>query len=220
MAMNGRCSPDVDSNGAVPRWLAWARELQAIAQTGLTFATGDYDLVRYRRLMEIAAEITAGYTGAEHDTVLQDFFEQPGYATPKVDVRGAVIKDGTILLVQEKSDGAWCMPGGWADVGDLPSAMVTREVVEESGLIVRPRKVIGVFDANRDGRPLAFYHAYKIVFLCDLIGGEPRGSDETLDARFFDFDAIPPLSGSRTQHRHLAEVRAHLADPLRMAAFD
>jgi ADP-ribose pyrophosphatase YjhB (NUDIX family) len=218
--MNGPCLPDVIENGEVPRWLVWARELQAIAQTGLTFATGDYDLSRYRRLMEIAAEITAGHTGAEDETVLQDFLEQPGYATPKVDVRGAVIKDGKILLVQEKSDGGWCMPGGWADVGDMPSAMVAREVVEESGLIVRPCKVIGVFDANHDGRPLAFYHAYKIVFLCDLLGGEPRGSDETLDARFFDFDAIPPLSGSRTQHRHLEEIRAHLADPQRPVMFD
>jgi ADP-ribose pyrophosphatase YjhB (NUDIX family) len=218
--MNGRSWLPVAKERIAPRWLAWAREIQALAQTGLTFATGEYDLLRYKRLMELAAEITAEHADADRDELLQDFLAQPGYATPKIDVRGAIVKDGKILLVQEKSDGNWCMPGGWADVGDYPSDMVVREVQEESGLSVRPLKVIGVFDANRVGRPQAFYHAYKVVFLCELLGGEPHGSDETMDARYFAFDAIPPLSGTRTEHRHLAEVQAHLADPLRPAAFD
>jgi ADP-ribose pyrophosphatase YjhB (NUDIX family) len=204
-----------------PRWLAWAREIQAIAQSGLTFATGEYDIVRYQQLMELAAEITADHLGADKGTLHKNFLAQSGYATPKVDVRGAIVRDGKILLVQEKVDGNWCMPGGWADVGESPSAMVVREVREESGLIVVPRKVIGVFDANRAGeRPVALYHAYKIVFLCDVLSGEPRGSDETLDARYFSFDEIPPLSGTRTEQRHLVEIRAHLADPLRPAAFE
>jgi ADP-ribose pyrophosphatase YjhB (NUDIX family) len=112
------------------------------------------------------------------------------------------------------------MPGGWADVGDLPSEMVVREVWEESGFRVVPRKVIGVYDANRSGRPLAFYHAYKLIFLCELTGGEARPSDETLDVGFFSFDDLPPLSLSRTHWRHLAEVEAHLRDPDRPAAFD
>jgi len=135
-------------------------------------------------------------------------------------VRGAVVREGQILLVQERTDGRWAMPGGWADVGELPSAMVAREVLEESGLEVAPRKVIGVFDANRGGRPLELFHAYKVVFLCDELGGEPRPSDETSDVRFFPFDALPPLSSARTNARHLHEVLAHLGDPNRPAAFD
>jgi ADP-ribose pyrophosphatase YjhB (NUDIX family) len=145
---------------------------------------------------------------------------QPGYATPKVDVRGAVARDGQILLVQERSDGCWTMPGGWADVGDLPSDMVVREVWEESGFRVVPRKVIGVYDANRSGRPLNLYHAYKIVFLCDITGGQARPSNETSAVGFYDFDDLPPLSTNRTHERHLTEVRAHLQDPNRPAAFD
>jgi ADP-ribose pyrophosphatase YjhB (NUDIX family) len=203
-----------------PRWLAWAREIQAIAQSGLTFATGEYDLVRYRQLMALAAEITADHLGADQQALHQDFLAQAGYATPKVDVRGAIVRDGKVLLVQEKVDGNWCMPGGWADVGESPSDMVTREVLEESGLTVLPRKIIGIFDANRASRPVALYHAYKIVFLCEVLSGEPRGSDETLDARYFSFDSIPALSGTRTEQRHLVEIRAHLADPLRPAAFE
>lgn len=203
-----------------PRWLEWAREIQSLGQTGLTYSDNHFDTQRYGRLTGIAAEIVHSHTGLATESLLQDFRTQPGYATPKVDVRGAVLRGGKILLVQEQVDGRWCMPGGWADVGDSPSEMVVREVWEESGFKVMPAKVIGVYDANRSGCPLEFYHAYKIVFLCEITGGEPRPSEETLDVDFFSFDDLPPLSTSRTNERHLAEVLAHVQDPLRPAAFD
>lgn len=204
----------------VPHWLAWAREIQALAQSGLTFSTNEFEILRYRRLSEIAAEIMAQHSSASTQDWLVPFQEQRGYATPKIDVRGAVVHKGKILLVHERSDHKWCMPGGWADVGDLPSKMVEREVREESGLEVVARKVIGVFDANRDGRPMNFFHAFKVVFWCELLGGETRGSNETLAAAFFDFEQLPELSSARTNVRHLAEVRAHLLDPARPTAFD
>ncbi len=204
----------------VPQWLAWAREIQALAQNGLTFSTNEFEILRYRRLSEIAAEIMAQHSAMNTETWLEFFGQQRGYATPKIDVRGAVVREGKILLVQERSDYKWCMPGGWADVGDLPSAMVVREVREESGCEVIARKVIGVFDANREGRPMNFFHAFKIVFWCEWLSGEGRGSNETLAAQFFDFDALPELSAHRTNLRHLAEVRAHLSDHSRATAFD
>jgi ADP-ribose pyrophosphatase YjhB (NUDIX family) len=209
-------SPDT----AQPQWLVWAREIQALAQTGLAFTTGHYDIQRYTRLMKLAADIVAQHAGLKADSLSDTFLAQPGYATPKVDVRGAVVRDGKILLVQERVDARWCMPGGWADVDELPSAMVAREVIEESGLVVRARKVVGVFDANRTGVPREFYHAYKVVFLCDEISGDLRSSDETLAAAFFSFDELPPLSSPRTEQRHLDEVRAHLVEAHRQAAFD
>ncbi|MDH7598791.1 MAG: NUDIX hydrolase [Sedimentisphaerales bacterium] len=201
-------------------WLEWARQLQAIAQTGLAFCQTDYDRQRYLECQQIAAQIVAMHTSLPISQVQDGFSAQPGYATVKVDVRGAVVRDGRILLVQERRDMRWCMPGGWADVGDRPSDMVRREVWEESGLQVEPVKVIGVFDANRGNEPLEFYHAYKIVFLCQITGGQIRASDETLAADFFAFEDLPPLSIERTNPRHLAEVRAHLLDPNRPAAFD
>ncbi len=112
------------------------------------------------------------------------------------------------------------MPGGGADVGDIPSQAVEREVREEAGFQCKATKVIGVYDANRSGGALDFYHAFKIVFLCEIVGGELRSSDETLDARFFPFESIPPLSSPRTDVRHLAEVRAHVSDAARPAQFD
>jgi ADP-ribose pyrophosphatase YjhB (NUDIX family) len=203
-----------------PRWLAWARELQALGQTGLTYSEDQYNTERYERLMQIAAEIIQAQTELSLEPTLTNFSVQPGYATPKVDVRGAVVRDGKILLVQERADERWTMPGGWADVGDSPSEMVVREVWEESGFHVEPRKLIGVYDANRSGTPLSFYHAYKLVFLCEIVGGDARPSNETLAVDFFGFDDLPPLSSERTHERHLHEVLAHLRDDHRPAAFE
>ena len=203
-----------------PRWLEWAREIQSLSQTGLNYASTDYETKRYRRLMEIAAEIVQTHTGLPKEPMIENFSLEPGYATPKIDVRGAVVQDGKILLVQEKMDQRWCMPGGWGDVGEAPSDMVVREVVEESGFEVKPVKIIGVYDANRDGRPLQFFHAYKIIFLCEILSGFARPSEETLAVYFFDFDKLPPLSSIRTNERHLADVLAHYRDKNKAAVFD
>jgi len=202
-----------------PQWLELARELQAMAQTGLTYTQNDYDIHRYQRLLEISAEITARYTSLEKEPILERFSIQSGYATPKVDVRGAIVRDGKILLVQEKVDGNWSMPGGWADVGDLPSATAEREVWEESGFKAKAEKVIAVYDANRMP-PMELFHAYKIIFLCSILDGEPTPSDETTAVDFFDPDHLPPLSSERTNERMVREVFAHVADRGRATAFD
>ena len=207
-------------NEPLPQWLEWAREIQSLCQTGLAFAGTDYEIRRYERLNVLAAEMIESHTGLSAQELVSNFSAQPGYATAKIDVRGAAVREGKILLVQERQDQRWCMPGGWADVGDIPSDMVAREVWEESGFEVTPRKVVAVFDANRGGRPLELYHAYKIIFLCEITGGEARTSEETMGVDFFSFDDLPPLSMQRTNERHLAEVRAHLEDETRPAAFD
>ncbi len=204
----------------IPRWLKWAREIQQLSQTGLAFAVTDYEKQRYKRLTEITAEIVAHHTSLEKDSVEKVMMKQPGYATPKIDVRAAVMRDNKILLIQEISDERWAMPGGWADVGDIPSEVAVRETKEESGYDVKPTKVIGVFDANRLGGQLEFFHAFKIVFLCELIGGEAATSDETQDVSFFSFDDLPPLSLNRTNDKHIMEILAHLKNPQKSAFFD
>ena len=203
-----------------PRWLEWAREIQSLAQTGQAFTKSHYDRLTFVRLTEIAAEILAEHTRLDAVQTAAALSLEPGYATPKVDVRAAVVQDERILLVREKADGRWAMPGGWADVGDRPSETAERETREESGFEVRAVKLVGAFDANRGARASMFFHAVKLVFLCELLGGEATPSMETLDVGFFDFKDLPPLSEQRTNQRHLEEVRAHLRDPLRPAAFD
>ncbi len=202
-----------------PKWLDWARDIFSIAKSGLAYSQSDYDLDRYKHLLEIAAEMLESQGELSKASILDSFSMQAGYATPKIDVRGAVLRDGKILLVQERADNKWAMPGGWADLGDLPSAMVEREVREESGLNVKAAKVVAVYDANRTD-PMEFYHAYKIIFLCDYINGETRPSMETLAVDFFDPTALPPLSLARTNEKMIEEVLAHVNDPQRLAAFD
>jgi len=204
----------------LPQWLRWAREIQSMSQTGLTFAQDSYDRARYERLTALAAEITAAHTDLEAEYWQAQFSRQPGYATPKVDVRAAIVSAGRILLVRERADERWCLPGGWADVGETPTAMVAREVREESGLEVVPQRIVGVYDTNRAQTPLEFFHAYKIVFLCAVVGGAPRPGDETLAVEYFDPRDLPPLSLNRTGQRHIDDALAAVADPSRPASFD
>ncbi len=190
----------------VPQWLEWAREIQAISQTGLHYAENNYQAQRYSRLSEISAEIISSHADIDGSDLVKIFNQQIGYATPRIDVRGAVFQAGNLLLVRERLDGGWTMPGGWVDVGDTPSGAVEREVHEESGFVVKARKIIGVYDANRTG-PLEIFHAFKIVFLCDIISGQACTSDETSEVKFFAESDLPQiLSGERTRPRHLEDA--------------
>lgn len=206
-------------NHQTPQWLAWAQEIFSLSQSGITYSGNPYDIERYKRLQEITAEIIESQSSISKESVLESFSMQAGYVTPKVDVRGAVVHEGKILLIQERADGNWAMPGGWADLGNSPASVAEREVWEESGFRVKTEKVVAVIDANRI-EPLEFYHAYKIIFLCRLLEGEPRTSHETLAVDFFDLDRLPPLSFYRTNEAMLEEVFAHVADPTRPTAFD
>ncbi len=208
------------TDSIVPRWLEWAREIQSLSQTGSHYAENEYQRERYQRLMEIAAEIVHEYSEIDFDVLLKAFQAQKGYATPKIDVRGAVFYGDKLLLVRERQDNGWTLPGGWADVGDVPSQAAEREVWEEAGFRVKARKVIGVYDANRVG-PLEFFHAFKIVFLCDLIEGEARTSNETSEVAFFGKNEIPTLlSGERTKPRQIQDAFAALENPAVSTMFD
>jgi ADP-ribose pyrophosphatase YjhB (NUDIX family) len=205
---------------APPRWLEWAREIQAIGQSGAHYAENDYQRQRFVRLLQIAAEIVSECTALSYPMLADAFCAQVGYATPRVDVRAAVFYEGKLLLVRERQDGGWTMPGGWADVGEMPSYAAERETWEEAGYHVKAQRVVGVYDANRVG-PLEVFHAIKLVYLCDLIGGEARASQETSEVCFFSLDEIPGvLSGERTRLRHIADAIAALQDPSLPTVFD
>lgn len=218
----------VDSNGGrplatdrMPRWLAWAREIQSLAQAALHYAHDDFERGRAERLLEIAAAMVAACSDLPEQEVRLALSAQAGYVTPKVDVRGVVFRGDEILLVQERQDGGWTLPGGWADVGESPAQAVEREVWEEAGLRVRAAGLIGVYDANRVEEALSLFHAYKLVFLCQEISGELNSSSETAQVGFFPLDHLPvPLSPYRTTPRHLADALAAHRDPTRWTVFD
>jgi ADP-ribose pyrophosphatase YjhB (NUDIX family) len=204
----------------MPQWLQWAREIQALAQTGSYYAVDDFQRQRYQRLMEIAAEIVNEHTTIGYEPVLAAFEAPVGYSTPRVDVRGVVFRENKLLMVRERMDHGWTLPGGWADVGEVPSQAVEREVFEEAGFTVKTKRVVGIYDANRSGK-LELFHAYKIVFFCDLIGGTAQPSVETSEVAFFSENDIPDnLSGERTRSRHIRDAFTSMRDPDYPTVFD
>jgi ADP-ribose pyrophosphatase YjhB (NUDIX family) len=175
------------------------KELAAIAQTGAHFAKDAYDRERYRRVNEIAAGLLARASDVSSETILAWSREEFGYATPKVDVRAFILRGDEVLLLREDADeGRWTLPGGWADVNESPSESVIREVQEESGYVVKPIRLLAVFDRERQGHVPPFpYHVYKLFFHCEIIGGEARKTVESSESAFFAENALPELSVSR-----------------------
>ncbi len=200
-----------------PRWLTWARQLQAIAQTGLTFSKDVYDRERYEAIRALAAQIMTQHADIDAQRIEGLFADQVGYATPKVDVRAAVFRDdGRILLVREVADGGrWTLPGGWADVNQSPRESVVREVLEEAGVHVAVRKLAAVYDRERHPhQPPYAFHIYKLFFICDLTGGEPRPGIETSEVAFFAAQDVPAdLSLSRVLPQQIRRMFEHAASP-------
>ena len=201
-------------------WNSLAQRIQAIAQTGLTYATSPYDVERYDELSAIAASMSAGPEPERIALAAKLFAANHGYATPKVDVRGAVFQDGRLLLVREREDGCWTLPGGWAEVGQSAAESVVREVREESGYIVRAVRLLACWDRNKHPHPPIPFHAYKLAFHCELLGGSSAASAETTEVDFFAEDQIPELSLTRTLPEQIRFVFQCLSDPQAPTWFD
>ena len=204
-----------------PQWLAWSRQMMAIAQNGLSYANNPFDVERYQSIRQIAAAIMADHTHAEPRQVVDLFSREIGYATPKVDVRGAVFRDQAILLVKEREDGRWTLPGGWADVNESPREAVVREVREESGYHTRAIKLLAVFDrAKHPHVPLLPFHIYKRFILCEFLGGEAASSIETEAVGFFRENELPELSLGRVTPEQITRLFEHSRRPELPADFD
>jgi ADP-ribose pyrophosphatase YjhB (NUDIX family) len=179
------------------KWLKWASELQSIAQAGLTFSTDRYDLDRYEQIRSIVVEILHDYTDMDHKKIRDLFASETGYQTPKVDIRSAVFKNNSILMVKEKVDGAWALPGGWADVNTSVSESAIRECIEEAGAVVKPKRIIAIHHGNKHNSRVFPFTVYKIFVECELVESKFKENTETLDARFFEIDKLPTLSFER-----------------------
>jgi ADP-ribose pyrophosphatase YjhB (NUDIX family) len=197
--------------------------LSALAQDGLAYDPSGYDLDRYRQVGQLAVELLAVLSGRPAEELAVELGRDSGYATPKVDVRGAVFdQDERVLFMREKTDGRWSLPGGWADPGEAPSAAVTREILEETGYRSSAVKLIACWDRELQGNPPPLpVHVYKLFFLCHRTGAvQPPQALETLDVGWFGLDGLPPLSLGRVSHRQLQRALAHHRDPALATEFD
>jgi ADP-ribose pyrophosphatase YjhB (NUDIX family) len=200
--------------------LDWARKVQAIAQNGLAFTTDPFDRERYTELTELVATILA--TELDIPVAQAKGFWQgdEGYATPKVDVRGGIFEDDRVLLVRERSDGRWTLPGGWVDINDSPSGAVVREIREESGYQARAVKLAAVIDKLRHPHPPGIHHIYKLFFLCERIGGAAATSNETDAVQFFPVRELPELSTGRVLASQIERLHQHQLHPELPTYFD
>ena len=190
------------------------RRLQAVAQNGLHYAGSEFDRERFEEVRAIAAELAALGGEDEPEALAAAFAAETGHATPKVDIRGAVVRDGRVLLVRNVDDGLWSLPGGWAEVGETPRRAVEKEVREEAGIEVRATALLGVYERDTRGRPRFPFYGYRLLLLCEHLAGEPRhdGGLETDAVGFFAPGALPELSG-RTGRPEIDRAFAYLADP-------
>lgn len=175
-----------------PKWLEWAKELQFIAQAGVTYTKDVFDLERFERIREISAEIMSMYSGLPLERVQELFCNEVGFQTPKLDTRAAIFKDDKILLVKEK-DGTWSLPGGWVDVNETIRSNTIKEVKEEAGLDVEPLRVIALHDKNKHNTKPHAYNICKVFVLCKLIGGTFKENIETIESSFFSLNELPEL---------------------------
>lgn len=202
------------------RWLQWAKRIQAIAQTGLTYARDVYDIERYEELRAISIAMLAEQSGEPYAKVKELFASETGYATPKVDVRGVLFEHGKLLMVKEKSDGKWALPGGWADIGYTPKEVAVKEIREETGLAARAVRLLAVLDKKCHPHPPEPYYIYKLFILCERVGGEPTSGLETSDVGWFGEYELPELSLNRNTESQIRLLFEYMRNPEKDVALD
>ncbi|UQZ35357.1 ADP-ribose pyrophosphatase [Paenibacillus sp. PK3_47] len=195
------------------KWLTWAKEIQAIAQTGLTYAKDVYDIERYEALRNLSVDMMENHTFESRERIALSFASDEGYCTPKVDIRGVVFQDGKILLVREKLDGCWALPGGWGDIGLSPKEVAVKEIAEESGFQTEAVRLLAVLDKKFHNHPPEPYHVYKMFIQCRITGGEAMDGLETSEVAFFAEDELPELSQERNTEAQIRTMFNFLKNP-------
>lgn len=197
-----------------------ARRLLAVAQTGLHYTQSDFERERYQEVADIAAQLAARNSAYEAEVLREAWVLEQGYTTPKLDVRGAIFRDDSVLLVRERVDGKWSLPGGFADVNESPSQSVTKEIEQESGFTARVVKLAAVHDRNLHNYPPFMFHIWKLLFVCEITGGAARISMETDGVEFFKLNALPPLSTGRITAPQIELLHRHHVQPALPTEFD
>lgn len=195
------------------QWLKWISEIQALSQAGLTYAKDVYDKERYTRFQEIAAELAAHCSENDLEDTKNIFSLEKGHPTPKFDVRAFCLKEDKILLVRERSDNLWTLPGGWVDVNESASEAVIRETKEEAGFDVEPIKLLALWDKFKHDHPAQWPHVYKCFFHCSILGGEARANTEISEIDFFRVDKLPELSVHRVTKSQLQRLYQLVVEP-------
>ncbi|MDR2774173.1 MAG: NUDIX hydrolase N-terminal domain-containing protein [Tannerella sp.] len=198
-----------------------AQRIRAMSQTALTYSTNEYEIDRSKELIAISDRITSIVSGAKEDDIRADYHPAKEYVTPKVDIRAVIFNDSdVILLVREKADGRWSLPGGWSDVGFTPREIVVKEAKEETGFDVRVIRLLAVLDKRCYSHPASPFYVYKFCFLCEITGGDDNLTFDILDKGFFALENLPPLSLDRILPEQITLLDTLRRDPESMVYCD
>lgn len=201
--------------------LNYAKRLKAMAHLGLTYASDEYDIERYHELEQISLEMMEELTQQPLETLALYFNDKKEYITPKVDIRAVIFNDRKeILLVREKADGKWSLPGGWADIGQSPTEVAVKEALEETGLTVKPAKLLAVLDKRCHPHPPELEYVYKIFIQCEITGGAYVEAFDILEIGFFAQHEIPELSQNRVLPSQIELMFEYAADPDKPSIID
>lgn len=200
-----------------------AVELCAMAENGLRYTENPFDRARYERLADVGGELLEAISGHPSAAIRAAMALDGEYVTPKVDVRAALFDESErVLMMRERIDGRWSLPGGWCDPGDTPAEAAEREMLEEAGHPVRAVKLAALLERDRQGHaPRLPMAVYKLYFVCET-AGEPRPPQdlETLELGWFDVEDPPPLSEGRILAHQLRMLREHHRDRTLPTAFE
>lgn len=198
-----------------------AGRIRSLAQNGLVYSENEYDTDRYEELLNLSNGMTALVADSSLQEIKDCFVIEKDYVTPKVDIRAVVFNEkDQILLVKEKLDGCWSLPGGWADIGYSPTEVAVKEVKEETGLEVKVVKLLAVLDKKCHNHPPALHYAYKIFILCEITGGDFTSAFDILDKGFFNQNDLPPLSLERVLKEQIDLMYEYKRNPRKEAIID
>ncbi|MDR1161658.1 MAG: NUDIX hydrolase N-terminal domain-containing protein [Tannerellaceae bacterium] len=191
-----------------------AQRIRALSQNGLVYSLSEYDTERYEELVRISNQIVSSVTGLDEGVIHSSYSPSKEYVTPKVDIRAVVFnQQDEILLVKERADGLWSLPGGWADIGYSPKEVARKEVKEETGLEVRPVRLLSVIDMSKHPHPPIPFYVYKFFILCEITGGVFTQAFDILGKGFFPLDKLPPLSLERVLPEQIATMYEYYKKP-------
>ena len=198
--------------------IGFAHELQALSSAGLLYTKSEFDVERFRRIREIASELTAFAADEPIDKVRELFEENDGYQTPKLSTRAAIFNEKEELLLVREKDGKWVMPGGWCDYDQTVRSNTIKEALEEAGLKVEPYRLVGLFDHKTRNHPNSFFYCTHVFMLCRVMQGEFRRNIETIDSRYFAVNELPELNDHKTSREQimlcLEAYRADVWEPV------
>lgn len=177
------------------------QRLNALIEAGLVYGKDAFDLERYQEMKQLMNELTRELTEMNIEELKEIFGESKGYPTPKIDVRAFILNQKKqVLLVKEKRNDEWSLPGGYGEIGYSLNDNILKEIFEETGHQARILRLLAVFDTNH-WQPQASQY-YKFVFYARILDGVFQENIETSEIRYFSVDELPE---SLSQKRNTKE---------------